>query len=229
METQSIAFDRGEARALYREYKKHLHWSAPIDRECMRAYQLIAQGRAVIRALESVKAAGVYTAGESVGLPKLGLCRADATACFCAMSHDGSATMTADDSRVRISWGRGRVPSGTILNSRSILAWPAGSFPYNQRRPHVAPAVARAARSPASAAEARPPELPRPLGGAVGQGPARRPHAFAPHRQGRSVAGRRLVEPDRHRTSRPGDARLTQENGRSRCGRGPNAARTGAT
>jgi hypothetical protein len=131
METQSIAFDRGEARALYREYRKHLHWSAPIDRECMRAYQLIAQGRAVIRALESIKAAGVYTAGESVGLPKLGLCRADATACFCAMSHDGSATMTADDSRVRVSWGRGRVPSGTILNSRSILAWPAGSFPYN--------------------------------------------------------------------------------------------------
>jgi hypothetical protein len=146
METQSIAFDRGEARALYREYRKHLHWSAPIDRECMRAYQLIAQGRAVIRALESIKAAGVYTAGESVGLPKLGLCRADATACFCAMNHDGSATMTADDTRVRISWGRGRVPSGTILNSRSILAWPEGSFPYDQgartwRRQSLVPPV----------------------------------------------------------------------------------------
>ena len=52
METATVAFDRSEARALFREYKKHLHWSAPIDHEIRRTYQFIAQGRVIIRALE---------------------------------------------------------------------------------------------------------------------------------------------------------------------------------
>ena len=51
METQAVTLDRAEARALYRQYKAHLHCSKPVDRECMRAYQLLAQGKLVIKAL----------------------------------------------------------------------------------------------------------------------------------------------------------------------------------
>jgi hypothetical protein len=129
METATVAFDRSEARALFREYKKHLHWSAPIDHEIRRTYQFIAQGRVVIQALESVKAAGVLTEGDGAGFPKLALCRADAVSCTAAISHDGSVVMTADDVRPRY-----RRPSWTVMNSRSVLTWPAGSFPVRPNR-----------------------------------------------------------------------------------------------
>lgn len=33
METQALQMDRSEARELYRDYKKHLHYSQPIDHE----------------------------------------------------------------------------------------------------------------------------------------------------------------------------------------------------
>ena len=46
MQTHSIDLDRGKARTLYREYRKHVHWSKPIDRECMRAYQRGARANA---------------------------------------------------------------------------------------------------------------------------------------------------------------------------------------
>jgi hypothetical protein len=124
MHAVSVELDRGKARELYREYKKHVHWSRPIDRECMRAYQFLALGRLVIQALESVKAAGVNTEGEGVGFPKLALCRADALTCVATMSHDGSVTMAADDARARYRRG----PGWTVMRSRNILHWPAGSF-----------------------------------------------------------------------------------------------------
>lgn len=92
MQTQQITMTRHEARGLYRSYKKHLHYSKPIDRECMRAYQLLAQGRLVIKALESVTAAGL----NENGLPKLALARADAIECKLALRGDGSAVMTTE-------------------------------------------------------------------------------------------------------------------------------------
>ena len=33
MQTVPIELDRHKARSLYREYRKHVHWSRPIDRE----------------------------------------------------------------------------------------------------------------------------------------------------------------------------------------------------
>jgi hypothetical protein len=32
MQTHVVDIDRHKARELYREYKKHVHWSKPIDR-----------------------------------------------------------------------------------------------------------------------------------------------------------------------------------------------------
>ena len=101
-----------------------MHWSRPIDRECMRAYQFLALGRLVIQALESVKAGGVNTEGEGVGFPRLALCRADALTCVATMGHDGSVTMSADDARTRHRRG----PAWTVMQSRNVLHWPARSF-----------------------------------------------------------------------------------------------------
>jgi hypothetical protein len=126
MQTLTVALDRGEARRLYREYRKHQHWSRPIDWECQRAYQLIAAGRMIIQAIESVRRAGVKTEGEDAGFPKLALCRADATACTAAFSHDGSLAMTADDYRARYRW---RGANNGPIPSPSLVAWAAGSFP----------------------------------------------------------------------------------------------------
>ena len=98
METQTITMSRHEARQLYRGYKKHLHYSQPVDRECMRAYQLLAQGRLVIRAIESIAKAGL----NADGFPKLALCRADATSCCVKLDSDGGAQFEDD----RLPWFR---------------------------------------------------------------------------------------------------------------------------
>jgi len=44
LDTIPVVVDRQRALELYREYKKHAHYSRPIDRECQRAYQLLAKG-----------------------------------------------------------------------------------------------------------------------------------------------------------------------------------------
>jgi hypothetical protein len=123
MDTQHIEIDRARAKELYRAYKKHAHYSQPIDKEIQRAYQLLAQGRLVIKALESVKNAGLKTDGLDAGWPKLGLCRADAKACTARIYEDGSCDMSAGN---RAIWGR--------TPSRNVYRWPAKTFaPYRNR------------------------------------------------------------------------------------------------
>ena len=51
MQTAPITLDRQRARDLWRDYRKHQHWSQPIDHDVMTAYQAIAQGKMVIKAL----------------------------------------------------------------------------------------------------------------------------------------------------------------------------------
>jgi hypothetical protein len=78
MQTQQIVLEQDKARQLWRDYRKHQHWSQPIDREVMKSYQALAQGRVVIQALESIVKAGVGVDG----LPRLALVRADAKHCW---------------------------------------------------------------------------------------------------------------------------------------------------
>jgi hypothetical protein len=92
LQTQQVVVDREEARALFRKYRTHQHYAKPVDLEIQRTYQLIAQGRIVIRALAGIAEAGV---GED-GYPKLAICRADAERCFLEYRTDGSARMAAD-------------------------------------------------------------------------------------------------------------------------------------
>lgn len=112
MQIESIEMDRDEAVRLYREYRQHQQYSDPIDREIARVYHAIAKGRVVIRALESIRAAGL---GED-RLPKLAIVRADAPVCYLETSHTGSA---------RFSMSRRYRRNAT----RTYIDFPGGSFP----------------------------------------------------------------------------------------------------
>lgn len=79
----------------------------------MRAYQLLAQGRLVIKALESVTAAGL----NEQGLPKLAICRAHARECLCEMYTDGRAVMTHLDIYRH-------------NNRADVIRFPENSFPH---------------------------------------------------------------------------------------------------
>lgn len=92
MHTEKITVDRAEAEALYRKYKEHAAYSEPIDWEIQRTYDLLRAGKVVIRALKSVKQAGL----DRAFLPKLALCAATAKKCELVRYRDGSLAMKAN-------------------------------------------------------------------------------------------------------------------------------------
>jgi hypothetical protein len=91
MDTQAIEMERDAARAMWLKYKTHKHYSKPIDTEIQRIFELIAKGKVVIRALESIRKAGL----NRYGLPKLALVRADAKRCYLDIYQNGAARMSA--------------------------------------------------------------------------------------------------------------------------------------
>ena len=93
MHTEKITMTRSEAAELYRRYKAHAAYSEPIDWEVQRTYQLLAQGKVIIRAIESIKAAGL----DRKGLPLLALAPATAAACHIQRTADGSMVMGPND------------------------------------------------------------------------------------------------------------------------------------
>lgn len=104
MNVEKIVVDRKKALELYRAYKTHQHYSEPIDHEIQRAYQLIAQGRMVIKALESIQNAGL----NSDGWPKLALANALVKTCHCELSREGVAMFTKG------GWGADRDRKNTF-------------------------------------------------------------------------------------------------------------------
>lgn len=112
MQTYKIDIDKFTARQLYRNYRAHASYAEPVDDEIRRAYQLLAQGKLIIRALESIKNAGVDTQGR----PKLAIVRADAKECHCDYHSDG---------RVRFADG----PWVRHDQTRHFVELPAGAFP----------------------------------------------------------------------------------------------------
>jgi len=127
MHTESIVLDRTKARELWRDYRKHQHWSQPIDQEVSRAYHAIAQGKLVIKALDSVKAAGLNEAD----LPKLALVRADAQYCWLDANPDGRCTFAMDE-RAVWSWR-------DKAYARMRINFVAGSFAFTKH--HRAKAI----------------------------------------------------------------------------------------
>ena len=123
MHTEPITLDRDKARELYRAYRKHAHYSEPMDDEIRRAYQLLAQGRLIIRALDSIVKAGV---GDD-GWPKLAIARADLPRCLCRIRGDGSAVMSCEPGRS--SWGRRQNASSSKWFDFSV-----GAFAESKQR-----------------------------------------------------------------------------------------------
>src|SRR5262245_31838326 len=85
MQVTPITMEREEALKMYRKYMTHRHWSRPVDAEIARIFKAISQGRVVIRAIESIRAAGVG----NDGLPKLAIARADAKFIWLSRERDG--------------------------------------------------------------------------------------------------------------------------------------------
>ena len=131
METQMIKVDREEARELYRKYKEHQAYSAPIDWEIQRTYQLLAHGKTVIRAIESIKLGGL----NEKGLPKLAITLATAPACHLYRNRDGEMIMCPHGD----FW---RVRKNQIRFGKETFVFPVNSFPLSawdekrQRREH---------------------------------------------------------------------------------------------
>ena len=67
----------GAAAELYRKYQEHRAYQTPYDAEIASIYKQIARGRTVIRALESIRAAGLDTEG----FPRLAIAPAHLTVC----------------------------------------------------------------------------------------------------------------------------------------------------
>lgn len=120
METAALTMERSEARELYEKYQAHLHFGEAIDREVSRAYRLLAQGKLIIKAVESVKVAGF---GED-NRPKLALIRADARECYWQSRMDGSGrfsaqnrwrTFASDISLPADTFKRGNFPNGRAI------------------------------------------------------------------------------------------------------------------
>jgi hypothetical protein len=93
METQKIDLEPAAAGILYREYLAERHFSKPIDDEIRRVYREIAKGGVVIRALASIRDAGV----NAQGLPKLAIVRAINDECFFYWRYDGSGRLAATE------------------------------------------------------------------------------------------------------------------------------------
>jgi hypothetical protein len=78
MNVDQLKVDPEKARELWQKYQSHRVHQTPADAEIAAIYKRIAQGKTVIRALESIRAAGMGTDG----CPKLAIARADTTLCY---------------------------------------------------------------------------------------------------------------------------------------------------
>jgi hypothetical protein len=125
METQTLTIDREEAIKMWRKYQSHRHHQTPVDADIERIYAAIAKGKLVIRALESIRVAGLG----ADNLPKLAIVRADAKECHLEMKGEGAAQMS-DDQWVMARTARSR-----------YVEFPVGSFTPTSiigKRYHVA-------------------------------------------------------------------------------------------
>lgn len=139
MDATVLKMERSEARELYEKYRASLHFGEEIDREVARAYRLLAQGKLIIKAFESVRTAGL----NEDGLPKLAILHADAKSCHLTLYRDGAARFEP------VRWARAKstilgFPSGTFAPPETsfplVRPWRSGELP-GRSSTHEAQAV----------------------------------------------------------------------------------------
>lgn len=122
MQVAKLEVNKDLARELYQQYKKHQHYSEPIDKEIQRAYQHLSKGKLIIKALESIVTAGL----NDYGMPKLAIAEAHAkTMRLFRDRMKGSFTMTSRDNSWRASKRDFHWPDKTF-------EFPAITFPLNR-------------------------------------------------------------------------------------------------
>lgn len=133
MDVSTLAIDKAEAERLYREYRDHRHSATEIDDEIRRVYKEISKGKVVIRAIESIRAAGL---GEDK-LPKLAIVKADEPSVKISTQSNGAAKMMA----ASVSGWRAKNAASKVFE------FPTGSFPgiradkyrFEAVTPHIPP------------------------------------------------------------------------------------------
>lgn len=120
MKVDKLEVTKAKARELFEAYRAHKGQQTPEDAEIESIYRLIGQGKTVIRAVESIKQAGL---GEDKR-PRLALARADTRACWWHPALDGGGQFTASESF------RGPATTRTTLHA-DTFARPAD---WNERR-----------------------------------------------------------------------------------------------
>lgn len=78
MKVEQLQVDPTHARELWQKYQSHVHRQTAADAEIAAIYKRIAQGKTVIRALESIRAAGLG----ADGCPKLAIAPAHFQTCW---------------------------------------------------------------------------------------------------------------------------------------------------
>ena len=131
MQTENLIVDRDEAVKMFRKYQQHKHHSNPVDLEVMRIYGAIAKGKVIVRALESIRKAGLGTDG----LPKLAIIRADAKHCYVSIGRDGSARM-AD-----MRWISGRTARNRYIDFPPVTFVNARGGEHSAIVPHIPPDI----------------------------------------------------------------------------------------
>lgn len=125
MEVSKLSVDADKAREMYERYRSHRQAQTPQDQEIETIYKKISEGKTVIRALASIRDAGL----NAEGLPKLAIARADQPRVLlrdtfannqAVFSHDGSGSWTkrneSRDKIIRVPWDGFILPkSGNYL------------------------------------------------------------------------------------------------------------------
>ncbi len=114
MKVQTLQMERAQAHELYQQYMAHRKCLTPADAEIAAIYRMIAAGKTVIRAVESIRAAGV----NAEGLPKLAIAAADAADCWLRIERSGlrfGERWPRSNQRhnvIRINWPEFKDPGG---------------------------------------------------------------------------------------------------------------------
>jgi hypothetical protein len=84
MKVEQLKVDPTKARQVWRKYQEHVAYQRPYDVEIAAIYKRLAQGKTVIRALESISTAGL----NAEGFPRLAICPAHMTECYWHRNND---------------------------------------------------------------------------------------------------------------------------------------------
>jgi hypothetical protein len=119
MPVVEVPVTREAARTLMKSYREHRSAQTPEDRAIERAYREIASGRVLIRALESIKAAGL----DEQGRPKLAIVRADHKRVALSISQStewrfGSGWRTTAHAPIKVP---GLLAPHTVYNQEAVV------------------------------------------------------------------------------------------------------------